>query len=247
MRIAAFSDIHSNVFALEAVISDAKHRGAEKMLNLGDIFYGPIAPRATYELLMEHDITTIRGNQDRQIYEVTPAEIASIPTMRFAVNDLGEEPVAWLKSLPFDMQVTDEIYLCHGTPADDQVYLLEDVETGYPHVRKEKEITGLLSGQSSELVLCGHTHVSRTVSLGSGQLIVNPGSVGLPAYTDDLPVVHSMQSHCPHASYAILEKRRTGWTVLHIKVAYDFQRAAKECTKRHRPDWAHFITTGRGI
>ena len=51
MRIAVLSDIHSNVFALEAVINDAKQRGAEKMFNLGDIVYGPVAPKATYALL----------------------------------------------------------------------------------------------------------------------------------------------------------------------------------------------------
>ncbi|MCP4313326.1 MAG: metallophosphoesterase family protein, partial [Bacteroidetes bacterium] len=148
---------------------------------------------------------------------------------------------------PFDLQVTDEIYLCHGTPNDDVVYLLEDIATGYPRLRAENEIIGLLSGQASELILCGHTHIARTASVGSGQLIVNPGSVGLPAYTDDEPVVHSMESFSPHASYAILEKANAGWLVQHKKIPYDFQRAAEECIKRKRGDWAHFLTTGRGL
>lgn len=105
MRIAAFADIHSNVFALKAVISDAEQRGADLMLNLGDIFYGPIAPRATYEFLMEHQIMTIRGNQDRQICEATPEEIKANPTMRFVLDDLGQIPLNWMKALPFDKQI----------------------------------------------------------------------------------------------------------------------------------------------
>lgn len=56
MRIAALSDIHSNVFALEAVIADLKQRGADVVVNLGDILYGPIEPRSTYDLLMENKI-----------------------------------------------------------------------------------------------------------------------------------------------------------------------------------------------
>ena len=70
ITIAAISDIHSNVFALEAVLKDLKQRNATQIVNLGDILYGPIAPKATYELLMKHqkDIITIRGNQDRQIW-----------------------------------------------------------------------------------------------------------------------------------------------------------------------------------
>lgn len=83
VTIAAISDIHSNFFALEAVLKDIKQRNANQIVNLGDILYGPIAPKATYELLMEHqkDIITIRGNQDRQIYEATTADIDSNPTL----------------------------------------------------------------------------------------------------------------------------------------------------------------------
>lgn len=144
MRIAVLSDIHSNIFALEAVIRDAKKREAGVMLNLGDILYGPIAPRATYELLMQHQFVTIRGNQDRQTYEATNTEIDSNPTMQFILEDLGDEPLAWMKALPFDIQLTDEVYLCHGTPTDDLVYLLENVESGFAKIRSNNEIVKLL-------------------------------------------------------------------------------------------------------
>jgi len=50
MKFAILSDIHSNVYALEAVINDAKRRGCDTLVNLGDILYGPIQPRATYDL-----------------------------------------------------------------------------------------------------------------------------------------------------------------------------------------------------
>lgn len=69
MRIAALSDIHINVYALTAVIEDAKRRGAETMLNFGDILYGPIAPRDTYDLLAKHEFVTVSGKQDREICE----------------------------------------------------------------------------------------------------------------------------------------------------------------------------------
>ncbi len=81
MPIAAISDIHSNVYALEAVLADINKREIDVIVNLGDILYGPIAPKATYELLKKHEIVTIRGNQDRQIYEASQQEIESNPTM----------------------------------------------------------------------------------------------------------------------------------------------------------------------
>lgn len=245
MRIAALSDIHSNVFALEAVIKDAKQRGAEMMLNLGDIVYGPIAPKATFDLLNDYDFVTISGNQDRLLYEATGDEIESNPTMQFVLNDLGTEPVLWLKSLPFDCQLDPEIYLCHGSPADDMVYLLENVESGYAQLRSNEEIVGLLGGQQSGLILCGHTHTARAVLLASGQCIVNPGSVGLPAYSDNEPVPHAMESYVPHASYSILEKGTAGWNIQNILVPYEHQKAATEARKQNRVDWEQFLTTGR--
>ena len=170
MKIAALSDIHSNVFALEAVVCDAMQRGAELTLNLGDILYGPIAPRATFDLLREHEFVTIRGNQDRQICEATKEENDSNPTLQFILDDLGEAPISWLKSLPVDRQIDDEVYLCHGTPTNDLVYLLENVETGHACLRSDSEIFELLSGQSSEIVICGHTHTPRTVVLNRCQV-----------------------------------------------------------------------------
>jgi len=247
MKFAVLSDIHSNVFALEAVIADAKKHSVELMVNLGDILYGPIAPKATYELLMQHEIVTICGNQDRQIFEANAEEIASNLTMQFIIDDLGDEPITWMKSLPFDVQLNEDVYLCHGTPNDDLIYLLENVELGYARLRSDSEIIQLLNGQSSTLICCGHTHTPRTVSLTSGQTIINPGSVGLPAYTDDEPVVHSMENFTSKASYCIVEKTGSDWSIKHIKVPYDVKLAVAECEKRNRADWIHFLTTGRRV
>lgn len=245
MRIAAISDIHSNIYALEAVIADINSKGVDVTVNLGDILYGPIAPKATYELLMEHGFITISGNQDREIYEATPATIEANPTLKFIHDELDAEALDWLKNLPFDHQLTDEIYLCHGTPSSDLIYLLENVESGLAQVRADHEIIALLSGQASDVVLCGHTHTARAVSTSANQLIVNAGSVGLPAYRDDEPFPHTMQSFSPHATYAILEQSTHGWNVQHNRVAYDYQAAAKASSKVTGHNWAQYLTTGR--
>ncbi|RXJ73184.1 metallophosphatase family protein [Veronia nyctiphanis] len=247
MQIAAISDIHTNVYALEAVLADIKKRQVDVIVNLGDILYGPIAPLATYKLLMQHEIVTIRGNQDRQIYEATRQEIDANPTMQFIIEELGNEPLQWMRGLPASYQLTDNVFLCHGTPNNDLVYLLEDVDSGYAKVRTDREIVQLLEGQSSNIIICGHTHTPRAVSLSTGQLIINPGSVGLPVYTDDEPVPHSMETFRPHASYAVINDFEGAWAVEHIKVPYAFQEAAAAAKYRNREDWAHFLTTGRAL
>ncbi len=246
MKFAVLSDIHSNVFALQAVLSHAGRRGVDQLINLGDILYGPIAPKATYNLLMTHNFVTISGNQDRQIWQSDQKAIEDNPTLQFILQDLGQEPLDWMRQLPFDYQLNEDIYLCHGTPKDDLVYLLEKVESSRPVLRDDAEIIELLAGQTASVILCGHTHIPRTVQLSTGQIIINPGSVGLPAYTDDEPCIHSMENYSPHASYVLLEKRHDQWLVEHINVPYNVAAAAEATKLQGRDDWVHFLTTGRG-
>lgn len=245
---AVLSDIHSNIFALKAVVEDAKAKGITKFINLGDILYGPIAPRETYDFLIKHNFITISGNQDRQIYEASDEEIKSNSTMQFIVNDLGEPPLTWMKSLPFDLQLNNDVYLCHGTPKNDLVYLLEDVSSGDAKVRSDHDIINLLDGQKSKIILCGHTHTPRCVQLSTGQMIINPGSVGLQAYLDDEPCKHSIENFSPNASYAILEQSKNSqWHVAFVKVNYDIDSAVNAAKKQNRLDWVHFLSTGRSL
>jgi len=247
MKFAILSDIHSNVYALEAVLYDAKRKGCDTLINLGDILYGPIQPRATYELLSEHEFLTVCGNQDRQIFQATASEITSNPTMQFILDDLGNEPLEWMASLPFDLQVMPGLYLCHGTPSSDLIYLLEDVSSGAAILRSDQEIIRLLGGQQSKLICCGHTHTPRLVKLTSGVSILNPGSVGLQAYTDDQPFIHSMENYTDKASYAIAETFNDEWVIQHVRVPYDISSAIEDCLTRGRHDWAHFIQSGRKL
>src|SRR3954466_4063927 len=71
--LALISDIHGNRWALDAVLEDIDRRGIQNIINLGDHFYGPLAPGATAERLLKLPVlATIRGNQDRQLIEPLP-------------------------------------------------------------------------------------------------------------------------------------------------------------------------------
>lgn len=251
MKVAILSDIHSNIFALRAVINDAQQRNVTSMLNLGDILYGPIAPQETFELLQKHNFTTISGNQDRQIYDATQKDIDTNPTLQFILDDLSRDAVEWMRALPKTKQFSEEIYCCHGTPNSDLVYLLENVEKGYPLLRSDEHILDLLAGHRSNIIVCGHTHIPRVVQLSSGQLVINPGSVGLPAYSDEEPVQHSMQTYNNLASYAILEKNNTDnhlndkWNVELLNVNYDATSAIALAHENNRQDWAIALASGR--
>jgi diadenosine tetraphosphatase ApaH/serine/threonine PP2A family protein phosphatase len=150
-----------------------------------------------------------------------------------------------LRQLPVTTVLDGDVLLCHGSPCSDTVYLLEDVTSGYAVVRTNSEVRRLLDGTAYPLVLCGHSHVPRLVRFKEGPVIVNPGSVGLPAYEDDSPVIHRMETHSPHSSYAILERTADGWNVELHRVTYDWALATRCAQARGREDWARALLTGR--
>lgn len=240
-RIALLADIHANVWALEAVLADVLRQGVDAIWNLGDILHGVLKPRATYDLLRSTDIAlTIRGNQDRDLLEAT-----SDSNVTWMIRDLGPDAIDWLHGLPATAEFEGEVLLCHGSPTDDMCYLLEDVSSGHPVVRDDEEITRHLAGATHRVIVCGHTHIPRLVRLANGQTIVNPGSVGLPAYSHNVPVPHAMETYSPDASYAILEKTAAGWDATFRKVLYDTRDASRTAAELGRSDWAYQIATGR--
>ena len=95
------------------------------------------------------------------------------------------------------------------------------------------------------VLLCGHDHVPHTVYLADGKLIVNPGSVGLPAFTDDLPFPHAMETGTAQARYSVVFGNRPDRQVEEVAVSYDWPAAARMAEENGRPDWARWLRTGR--
>ncbi len=220
-RFALIADIHGNIHALNAVLSDIDCRGIKTIFDLGDSLGGPLDPEATVQRLIERKIPSIMGNDDR-------------PMNHFP----------WIAKLPPTREPTPDILLFHGTPDSDLIYLLEEVRPEGVRLRDPAGIRQLLGGTTHSLYACGHSHLPRTVQLG-GAVIVNPGSVGLQAYRSDDPFPHTMETGSPHARYAIVNRVETGWHVEHICVPYDYAAAAQTAAANSRPDWAARLLTGR--
>ena len=253
MKLAVISDIHGNVLALRAVLADIARQGVDQTLNLGDILSGPMQPAETAELLMAQDFVTIRGNHERQLLTLRdqPAGQIDLSTSDgYAASQVTPEQVAWLKALPVSLALNSDVWLYHGTPRSELEYWLETVVPGFaqgngPGVRAATpaEVAERMGSAAHPVMLCGHTHVPRQVTCG-GVLVVNPGSVGLPAYDDDHPYPHVIENGAPHARYALLEKTCQGWQVVLRAVAYDHLAQARVAASRGRPDWAHALACG---
>jgi predicted phosphodiesterase len=246
MRIAAVSDIHGNLSALEAVLEDIARRGADAIVNLGDIVSGPLRPRATAERLMALDLPTIGGNHERQLLALSPVEVpaGSISGDQYAAAEITPAQRAWLAALPATRWLGDEVFLCHATPMSDVDCYLENIRAGELIPASLAQIDERSASCAASLILCGHTHIPRVARTSTGQLIVNPGSVGSQAYRGHHPVPHVLEMGSPHARYAILERSRAGWTTELRAIPYDWDHEARLAATHGRPDYAHALRTG---
>lgn len=110
----------------------------------------------------------------------------------------------------------------------------------------EDEVTQRLGTLPEEqLLLCGHTHLQRSMRLTNGTLIVNPGSVGWPAYDDDQPYPHVIEAGTPHARYAVVDDTTGAWDVTFHRAHYDIEAAAAAAQANDRPGVKHALRTGR--
>jgi predicted phosphodiesterase len=248
MRIAAISDIHGNLGALDAVLADIGRRGVDLTVNLGDIVSGALQPSATAERLMALRFPTIRGNHERQLLA---ADLASMSLSdRYAAETLTAQQREWLSGLPATLRLTEQVFLCHATPANDVDCYLEDIVAGDLVPTSLAAIEARTGDCDAELIFCGHSHIPRVAHIPRGarstgsQVIVNPGSVGIQAYAGHHPIPHVLEMGSPHARYAIAERRSAGWSVELIAVPYDWNAAAKLAEQRGRRDWVLALRTG---
>lgn len=243
MKLAAISDIHGNIFALDAVLQDIDSQGVDFIVNLGDIVSGGLCPAETADRLLPLNLQTIKGNHERQLLETPPEKMRLSDS--HAHKQLSPEHVNWLRNMPAERRLHDEILMVHGVPGDDRVYLLEEVTESGVRQSSHSRVNKYVENLDVSLILCGHTHIPRSFELNSGCLIVNPGSVGLQAYDDERPFFHKMESGSPHARYAILEKRKDKWAIEFHKVVYNWDEAVRIALVNNRPDWVNALKTGR--
>jgi putative phosphoesterase len=249
MRVALISDIHGNRWALGAVLEHIADQRVDAIWNLGDILSGPLEPAATAEMLMPLALPTIRGNHERQLLACVDRRGGL--SDQFAFEHTEPRHREWLRGLPSTLAPHADVLLCHGTPRSDLEPMLETFEPDGLRPAYHAEVEVRAADHHARLIACGHTHIPRLARTSDGRVIVNPGSVGLPAFDDsnplappERPALYYVDTGSPHASYAIVEAAGIDWQVSFHRVVYDWQSAAACAERNHRPEWAHALRTG---
>jgi predicted phosphodiesterase len=241
-RYVLVSDVHGNLPALQAVLDDANSVGYDQVINLGDHASGPLWPRETLDFLMGQGWLQISGNHDREVSTSDPATHGLSDGYAFRMT--ADDQRAWLRALPQELRIDQDIQAFHGSPASDTELFLEESAGGRRCLRRLEDLNGALVPTPGSVLLCGHSHVPRCVRLSNGSLVINPGSVGLQAYEEARPESYRMENGSPHARYALLEERKGTWVPTFRLVDYDWDKAAAQARAQEREDWAVALETG---
>ncbi len=220
MKVAVISDIHGNWQALESVMADYQLQGCERVLCLGDLAMAGPQPNEVIDYIMNkcENWTIIQGNTDKMIAEFNlkmyDRMIKDFPVMANALLDdvdiIDKDKKEFLAGLPERKELMIEgvgILMVHGSPRK----INEDILPNMPI----SQVQEMLDGETSDLILCGHTHIPCGYQTLSKQTVVNVGSVGRP------------MTGIPKANYAIFDFNNGSFTVEHREVEYDYNLAAQ--------------------
>lgn len=209
MKLAFISDIHANLPALQAVLSDIALHEPDDIYCLGDLVNFAGWDNEVIELIRSKGITTVQGNHDEGIgYQ--------LPLFPFSYSDseqqkFGQESITqvakritadnrtFLRNLPFSLRMeyrfpfhSFRVSLLHGSPVSNDDYIQAD--------RSDDCLSELLDEADADILLMGHTHqpfhrpiYCEDTNRKIYRHAINVGSVGKPKHGD------------PSACYTLLE------------------------------------------
>jgi len=230
MRVAALSDVHGNIEALDAVLHDMEGRGIDEIYCLGDsVGYGP-NPNECLGVLSDRSGILLAGNHDQAAIGLLDIEYfneearTALLWTRAALN-------AWsrkiLGSLPVEKAIPERnLLLVHSTPREPETWhymmTLWDAEINFHYF-------------DQRICILGHSHQPFVIErLPSGEMasyrdratlgkseryIINAGSVGQPRDRD------------PRACYVVIEDEKVEF----VRVQYDIEKTQKKMREAGLP------------
>ena len=229
MRYAVLSDIHSNLEALEAVLTDAGAQSCDQYVCLGDVVGYNANPSECVKRIQDLGCPVVKGNHDEQATFPASSERFNELAERaieWTRERLNEQDMKWLGSLPLQQRVHD-FTIVHATL---------DTPGQWGYVFNNLDAVASFTYQRTPVCFFGHTHVPMVfvrdegvrretsehirIELGK-KYFINPGSVGQP------------RDGNWRAGYCIYDIENNLVELLRIK--YDLSTAQKKITKAGLP------------
>lgn len=230
--LAILSDVHANLEALLAVLSDIERHPVDAILGLGDLVnYGPdpvecvlLGMAWSLQLLGDHDQYVLRCREQPPSLPGPLLDIIRWTRSQLDQSARGRRCLEFLGELPSRHRDGGTLYV-HGSPRDDtHEYLFPEDLYNQTKMRSVWDCF-------ERLCFCGHTHIpglfledngdwqfispedcNDAYCLQGNKALVNVGSVGQSRDGD------------PRACYVLYD----GTTVRFRRIDYDYQATARK-------------------
>jgi len=184
-RLAVCGGVYANPHALSAWVRDARRRGCERLVCLGDLGGFGAECDAVWPLLLGHDVECVAGNYDIAIgrgdedcgcgYADPRDNHFAQLTYDYTKANTGADFAAWMRELPGERRERIgglEVHMVHGSPLAVNDFLWESLD--------DEELGMRLALSGADVLLCTHTGIPWQRRVGE-TLVVNVGTVGRPA------------------------------------------------------------------
>ena len=183
MKILVISDVHANIFALNAVLE--KEADADKIICAGDLVNYGYFPHEVIERFRELGIPTVCGNHDLEI--VRNATLKSgeraIGFTKFTVENVTKEDIEYLASLPRTLDFeADGITYCvrhaYNTIERKNQFLLSVIKRDSLRAFDTRwQRFSAYPDAAKKCFIIGHSHYASVFHLADDRFVYNPGTL----------------------------------------------------------------------
>ena len=187
MKIGTITDIHSNIQALNVILSEFDKQNVEKIICCGDIIGIGINPEETVQELLKRKemLIAVRGNHEQYLLNGLPKEIhddkrklseKEIANHKWNHNKLSDQSIDFLRQLKRSENIQLEgkkIYITHYPEKSDGTY---KKHIKNPNIEENEE---MFKEKNADIFLYGHTHTF-SVNNVCDKWYINPGTLGCP-------------------------------------------------------------------
>jgi predicted phosphodiesterase len=236
MRVGFISDIHGNLFALEAVLADLEHRDVDRIICLGDICFGPQAHECLARV-KELGCPVVLGNWDSWSIDGFPPRDDPIGMMLYEIGEwwadlLDEDDRAFVRTFvpTLDVPLDDgtSMYCFHGSPRSFSDWIFATTP--------DDDLEQMLQGANAQILVGGHTHLQLVRRFGPA-VFINPGSVGQP-FAQWWPKTIRV---APWGEYGVIDGSSGRLEIDLRRVPFDVQALLRFCRESGMPHMQWWI------
>jgi len=215
MKYGVFSDIHSNLEALEAVLEALKKEKVDRYLCVGDIVGYAANPRECLKIVKDLNCPAVCGNHDRAVTDLldySSFNDAARAAVEWTKGNLNDREKDYLRGLPFTYE-EGQITMVHGSL---------DRPEEFEYLLDEEAAVRTIKLCKTKICFVGHTHQPFEYYRGM-KFLVNVGSVGQPRDGD------------PRAAYCVFDSESDKVRIK--RVEYDVRSAMDKIIAAGLPEY----------